>query len=127
MYRINQDAILVVKFGFFLGVPLLSSFVLQPLASYRFIAVVLILAGYWLNNLYPDRIEVRAEGIAIKLLLSREWIEIPSGKLAIEAKPHYLVLHSQNKAAYRISAKRLSVRLYKQLEPYFSKGGWNDV
>ena len=127
MYRINQDAVIGIKMGFFLGVPLLSSFLLAALAPYRLLAVVLILAGYWLNNLYPERIEIRDDCVALKLLLSKQWIEIPHQQLAIEAKTNYLVLHSENKTNYRISVKRLSVRLYKQLEPYFSKRGWENV
>lgn len=110
-----------VKFGFFLGVPLLSSFLLPDLAMYRLLSVVLVLAGYWLNNIYPEKIEIRADCVALKLLLSRQWIEIPNEQLYIEAKTHYLLIHNNSKVTYRISAKRLSVRLYNQLEPYISK------
>lgn len=127
LYRINQEAIFGAKFGFFLGVPLLAGFLLPPLAAYRLLSIVLVLIGYWLNNVYPEKIEIRPECVAIKLLLSREWIEIPNEQLLIEAKASYLLLHSQQKIAYRISTKRLSVRLYKQLEPFFAKCGWEKV
>lgn len=127
MYQINQEAMLCVKFGFFLGVPMLSSFLLPSLAAYRLMSVVLVLAGYWLNNIYPEKIEIRPDGVALKLLLNRQWIEIPNEELSVEVKIHYLLVHNNSKMAYRISVKRLSVRLYKQLEPYISKYGWENV
>lgn len=127
LYRINQEAILGAKFGFFLGVPLLCSFLLPALASYRMLSIVLVLIGYWLNNIYPEKIEIRPDCVAVKLLLSRDWIEMANEDLTVEVKANYLVLHSHQKVTYRISMKRLSVRLYKQLEPFFAKCGWKKV
>ena len=118
MYRINERALLGAKFGFLLGVPLLSSYLLPALAAYRLLAVGLVLMGYWLHNLYPEKIEIRSDCVALKLLMSKEWIEIGKESLHIEAKANYLLLHSDHKIAYRISNKRLSVRLYRQLEPF---------
>lgn len=118
MYQINQQAILGAKFGLFLGIPLLSSFLVARLAMYRPLSVVLIFIGYWLNNSYPEKIDIRPDCVALKLFLRGQWLEIPNDQLSIEVKPQYLLLYDKGKPRYRISAKKLSVRLYKQLEPF---------
>ena len=56
MYLVNQRVILLVKMTVLLGVPLLCSFIVPWLDIWKLPSVVLVLTGYYLNNLYPDRI-----------------------------------------------------------------------
>lgn len=118
MYVVNQKATLCIKFCFFIGMPLLSSFILPGLANYRFLSVALTATAYILGRYYPDKIEIQSDRIRIKLFLLKDWIDIPLEDLRIERKVRYLVLVGQERVRYCLSLEKLSIRLYDQLMPF---------
>lgn len=122
VYLVNQRIILLVKMTVLLGVPLLCSFVLPALAFWRLPSAILVLASYYLNNLYPDRIALGEGGVRLKLFLYPQWLTFSRGQIRYAQGPHCLYLYVDGKRRYRISMERLSMRLYRQitelLEPY---------
>ena len=74
MYLVNQRIILLVKMTTLLGVPLLCSFLFSWLAVWRIPSVLLVLAAYYLNNLYPDRILLKESKVGIKIFLYNDWL-----------------------------------------------------
>jgi hypothetical protein len=122
MYRMNQRIILLVKMTVLLGVPLLSSFVVPWLSRWQIPSVLLVLAAYFLNNVYPDRIYLDERVVQVKLFLYPEWLEYPRTQVQVQQGRHCVYLYINGKRRYRISMERLSVRLYRQLwallEPY---------
>ena len=115
MYLINQRVILLVKMTVLLGVPLLTSFLLPYLAQWRMLSVLLVLASFYLNNVYPDRISIEEDRIRIKLFLYPQWMEYKATELQYEHGSHCVYLHAGGKRRYRLSLEKLSVRLYRQI------------
>lgn len=122
MYLINQRIILLVKMTVLLGVPLLCSFLFSWLSFWKLPSVLLLLAGYYLNNCYPDRILIESDKIEIKIFLYPEWIVYQPQQLQYQQGKHCIYLYVDGKRRYRISMERLSLRLYRQLteslQPY---------
>lgn len=115
MYLVNQRVILLVKMSVLLGVPLLTSFLLPYLAQWRMLSVLLVLAAFYLNNVYPDRISIEGDRVRIKLFLYPEWMEYKAAELLYERGSHCVYLHADGKRRYRLSLEKLSVRLYRQI------------
>lgn len=120
MYRVNEKIVFTIKFCFFLGMPLLVSFVLPPLAVYRWLSVMMIFAAVWLNNVYPAFILLEDNQIKIKNTLSFAWHSYRLERLTITAEKNYLRLQTDSQY-YRLSMTRLSVRLYQELMPYIKQ------
>lgn len=122
MYLVNQRVILLVKLTVLLGVPLLSSFVLPWLAAWKVPAVLLVLAGFYLNNVYPDRILLEKDTVGIKIFLHNDWFTYRPEQVQYQRSETCVYLYIDGKRRYRLSLDRLSVRLYTQmvalLEPY---------
>lgn len=122
MYLVNQRIILLVKMTVLLGVPLLSSFVVPWLAFWQIPSAILVLAAFYLNNWYPDRVYLDEQTIKIKLFLYNEWLEYQPQQVQFQQGGHCLYLYVDGKRRYRLSMERFSVRLYKQLtkllQPY---------
>ncbi len=88
MYLINQRIILLVKMTVLLGVPLLCSFLFSWLSFWKLPSVLLLLAGYYLNNCYPDRILIESDKIEIKIFLYPEWIVYQPQQLQYQQGKH---------------------------------------
>jgi len=125
MYLVNQRIILLVKLTALAGVPLLSSFVVPWLSYWQIPSAVLVLAAWYLNNWYPDRIALDERTVRIKLFLCNQWLEYATQQVQFAQGEHCLYLYVDQKRRYRLSMERLSVRLYKQLttllQPYEQK------
>ncbi len=74
MYLVNQRIILLVKMTVLLGVPLLTSFVIPWLDFWQIPSVMLVFVGFYLNNVYPDRILIEDGAIGIKIFLHNDWL-----------------------------------------------------
>lgn len=122
MYLVNQRVILLVKLTVLLGVPLLCSFVLPWLAVWKVPAVLLVLAGFYLNNVYPDRILLEEGAVGIKVFLYNDWLTYQLEQVQYQRGETCVYLYINGKRRYRLSLEKLSVRLYTQmaalLEPY---------
>ncbi len=122
VYLVNQRIILLVKMTVLLGVPLLCSFLLPSLAVWQLPSVLLVLAAFYLNNLYPDRIALSRGGVRLKIFLYPQWLTFSLGEVQYAQGSHCLYLYVGGKRRYRISMEHLSMRLYRQitelLEPY---------
>ena len=99
--------------------PLLVSFVLPPLAVYRWLSVMMIFAAAWLNNVYPAFILLEDNQIKVKNTLSFAWHSYHLEKLTITIEKNYLCLQTDSQY-YRLSMTRLSVRLYQELLPFIN-------
>lgn len=100
--------------------PLLVSFVLPPLAVYRWLSVMMIFTAAWLNNVYPAFILLEDNQIKIKNTLSFAWHSYRLEQLTITIEKNYLRLQTDSQY-YRLSMTRLSVRLYQELLPYIKQ------
>ncbi len=122
MYLVNQRIILLVKMTTLLGVPLLCSFLFSHLAVWRIPSVLLVLAAYYLNNLYPDRILLETDKVGIKIFLYNDWMTYRPEQVQYAQGKHCLYLYIDGKQRYRLSMEKLSLRLYRQiteqLQPY---------
>ncbi|MBQ3508584.1 MAG: hypothetical protein IJA90_01000 [Peptococcaceae bacterium] len=122
MYLVNQRVILLVKMTVLLGVPLLCSFIVPWLDIWKLPSVVLVLTGYYLNNLYPDRILMEEGAIGIKLFLFNDWFTYKPEQVQYQRTERCVYLYIDGKKRYRLSLEKLSVRLYMQitemLKPY---------
>ena len=122
MYLVNQRVILLVKMTVLLGVPLLSSFVLSWLAFWKLPSAMLVAVGFYLNNLYPDRILLEEGAVGIKVFLCNDWMTYRLEQVQYRRMEHYVLLYIDGKPTYRLSMDKLSVRLYTQmvelLQPY---------
>lgn len=122
MYLVNQRVILLVKLTVLLGMPLLCSFVLPWLAVWKVPAVLLVLAGFYLNNVYPDRILLEEGAVGIKVFLYNDWLTYQPEQVQYQRGETCVYLYINGKRRYRLSLEKLSVRLYTQmaalLEPY---------
>lgn len=116
MYLINQRIILMVKASVLLGIPLLSSFVVPWFSNWKIPAIGLILIGYFLNNIYPDRIDFGVDGkMRIKVFLFPDWMVYELSQVEMTQGKHCIYLYIDGKRKYRISMEKLSLRLYHQL------------
>ena len=122
MYLVNQRIIQLVKVMVLLGVPLLTGFVFSQLAGWKIPAVLLVLTGYTLNNIYPDRIRMSADEVGIKIFLHNEWLCYKPEQVQYQRTESCVYLYINGKRTYRLNMDKLSVRLYTQivelLEPY---------
>lgn len=115
MYLVNQRIILLVKMTVLLGVPLLCSFLFPWLDMWRIPSVLLVLAGYYLNNIYPDRILLEEDNVGIKIFLCNDWLTYKPEQVQFAQGKHCLYLYIDGKQRYRLSMEKLSLRLYRQL------------
>lgn len=122
MYLVNQRIILLVKMTVVLGIPLLCSFFLPWLAMWQLPSVALVFVAYYLNNLYPDRILLEQERVAIKIFLYNDWLVYRLEQVQYAQGKQCIYLYIDGVCRYRLSMEKLSVRLYLQLtellEPY---------
>ncbi len=122
MYLVNQRIILLVKMTVLLGVPLLTSFILPWLEFWQIPSVMLVLVGFYLNNVYPDRILMEEGAISIKIFLYNDWFTHKPEQVQYQRTEKCVYLYIDGKRRYRLSLDKLSVRLYSQitemLEPY---------
>lgn len=115
MYLVNQRIILLVKMTTLLGVPLLCSFLFSWLAVWRIPSVLLVLAAYYLNNLYPDRILLKESKVGIKIFLYNDWLTYRPEQVQYAQGRHCLYLYIDGRQRYRLSMEKLSLRLYRQI------------
>lgn len=115
MYLVNQRIILLIKMTTLLGIPLLSSFVVPWLSFWKLPSVLLVLVAFYLNNLYPDRIQLDDSTVKIKIFLSNQWLEYSPQQMQFRQRRHCIYLYVDEKPCYRLSMERLSLRLYRQL------------
>ena len=115
MYLVNQRIILLVKMTTLLGVPLLCSFLFSWLAVWRSPSVLLVLAAYYLNNLYPDRILLEDGKVGIKIFLYNDWLTYRPEQVQYAQGRHCLYLYIDGRQCYRLSMEKLSLRLYRQI------------
>lgn len=115
MYLVNQRIILLVKMTTLLGVPLLCSFLFSWLAVWRIPSVLLVLAAYYLNNLYPDRILLEESKVGIKIFLYNDWLTYRPEQVQYAQGRHCLYLYIDGRQRYRLSMEKLSLRLYRQI------------
>lgn len=120
MYLVNQRIILLVKMTTLLGIPLLSGFVVPWLSFWKLPSVLLVLAAFYLNNLYPDRIQLDNSTVKIKIFLSNQWMEYSPQQMQFRQGTHCIYLYVDGKPCYRLSMERLSLRLYRQLTELLS-------
>lgn len=120
MYLINQRIILLVKMTTLLGIPLLSGFVVPWLSFWKLPSVLLVLAAFYLNNLYPDRIQLDDSTVKIKIFLSNQWMEYSPQQMQFRQGTYCIYLYVDGKPCYRLSMERLSLRLYRQLTELLS-------
>ena len=107
----------MVKASVLLGIPLLSSFVVPWFSNWKIPAIGLILIGYFLNNIYPDRIDFGMDGkMRIKVFLFPDWIVYDLRQVEMKQGKHCIYLYIDGKRKYRISMEKLSLRLYKQIK-----------
>ncbi len=122
MYLVNQRMIRLVKVTVLMGVPLLTGFLFSQLAIWKIPAVLLVLTGYSLNNIYPDRIRIEADTIGIKIFLHNEWLVYKPEQVQYQRTEKCVYLYIDGKRTYRLNMDKLSVRLYAQmveiLKPY---------
>ncbi len=122
MYLVNQRIILLVKMTVLLGVPLLTSFVIPWLDFWQIPSVMLVFVGFYLNNVYPDRILIEDGAIGIKIFLHNDWLTYKPEQVQYKRTETCVYLYIDGKRRYRLSLEKLSVRLYTQitetLEPY---------
>ena len=115
MYLVNQRIILLVKMTTLLGVPLLCSFLFSWLAVWRIPSVLLVLAAYYLNNLYPDRILLEESKVGIKIFLYNDWLTYRPEQVQYAQGRHCLNLYIDGQQRNRLSMEKLSLRLYRQI------------
>lgn len=122
MYLVNQRVVLLVKMAVLLGVPLLSSFVVPWLSAWKVPSVLLTLAGFYLNNVYPDRILLEEDAVGLKLFLYNDWLIYKPEQVQYRRGEQCVYLYIEGRQCYRLSVDKLSVRLYRQmttlLKPY---------
>lgn len=121
MYSVNRKIVFTVKFCFFLGLPLLVSFVLDGLKIYRLLALMLTFTAFYLNNSYPELVEINDCIIAFKMPLLSKWHSYSVEQITIERRKNELLLLTSDGCRYRLSNDRLSVRLYEQLQDIYIK------
>lgn len=131
MYLVNQRIVLLVKMSVLLGVPLLSSFVVPWLSSWKVPSVLLTLAGFYLNNVYPDRILLEEGTVGIKVFLYNDWLTYKPEQVRYQRGERCVYLYIEDRQRYRLRVDQLSVRLYNQmtilLEPYREESAYRKM
>lgn len=122
MYLVNQRMIWLVKVTVLLGVPLLTGFLFSQLSMWKIPAVFLVVTGYSLNNIYPDRIRIDADEVGIKIFLHNDWFMYKPEQVEYQRTDKCVYLYIDGKRTYRLNLDKFSVRLYTQivetLKPY---------
>ena len=120
MYRVNHTIIRLIQTGFLFGMPLLTSFIIPSLHSYRYLCIgILVLTFYW-NHYYPDRIAIdeSTDKVHIKLFLRNEWLMYNRSQVRFVQTKRWLAILIDDKSRFRIVLHQMPTGLYEYLYSY---------
>ena len=116
------EGLMLICFGVSWPPAIIKTLRVKNPAGKSFIFMMLVLTGYYLNNLYPDRILMEEGAIGIKLFLFNDWFTYKPEQVQYQRTERCVYLYIAGKKRYRLSLEKLSVRLYMQitemLKPY---------